>query len=305
MRWQVALIAASLVGVVAVDAGLIVLHDAATPYDAQQALTEFRRQAVAAATPEPTRSAGTTPRPTAIGPSASSKPAATTVAPGQGAAATTASAGPRPATSPVAAAREVSPGVYRYATSGHEEVDALGGARHDYPAETAVSYRSGGCGSEDRWQPLKERYSLNTLCRGRQGLEARESVQRREFFGQSEEQVLVCAPGLVLLPDDPRPGRASSGSCRSDDTTAALTARVVDVSPMTVGGRSVQAIHMQVDGTLSGSTRGSTHREEWFTRDGLLLRAVATTDTDRDTSAGVVHYSETYDIRLESLEPQR
>lgn len=287
-----------------VDAGLIVLHDEATPYDAQQALTEFRRQDAATPTPEPTLSGPSTPRPTATAPGPFGGPSA--FAPGAPTKQSTAVAsGPRPTTTAGTAGREVAPGVYRYATAGHEEVDALGGARHDYPAETAVSYRRGGCGSEDRWQPLKERYSLNTLCRGPQGLEARGSVQRREFFGQSEEQVLACAPGLVLVPDEPLAGRSSAGTCRSDDTTVALTARVVDVSPMTVGGRRVEAIHLRVDGTLSGSTRGSTHREEWFTREGLLLRGTATTDTDRDTSAGVVHYSETFDIRLESLEPRR
>lgn len=197
------------------------------------------------------------------------------------------------------------PGVYSYATVGHEQVDALGGARHDYPAESAMSYTRSGCGSEDKWQPLKERYSLNLLCRGAGGLEARRSVQRREFFGQSEEQVLVCSAGLVLVPDRPRPGQTSSGQCRSDDTAVALTVRVVDTVPMTVGGRRTEAVHIRVDGTLSGSTRGSTRREEWFTPAGLLLRGTATTDTDRDTSPGTVHYYETFDMRLTSLDPQR
>lgn len=304
MSRKIALIAASLVVVLAVDVSLILLHDEATPYDAQQALTDFRRQPAVPPGPQATSSV----RATAV-PTAAVRPRRTGPAPsanaGVPAPSRSTGAGPQPAPTTGAAGGEVRPGVYRYATSGYEEVDALGGARHDYPAQTAVSYRPGGCGSEDRWQPLRERYSLNTLCRGPQGLEARRSVQRREFFGQSEEQVLVCAPGLVLVPDDPRPGRTFSGTCRSDDTVVTLTVRVVGESTVAIGSRSVQAIHVRVDGTLTGSTRGTTQREEWFTKEGLLLRGTGTTETDRDTSPGTVHYSETFDIRLESLEPQR
>lgn len=297
MRWREVAVAAALVGIVGLDTGLVVFHDRATPYDAEQALSDFRAQAGAEGVPAAT--APGAPSPTASPAERAARAAASAVA-----APLTPSARPRPSQA-TAAVPEVTAGVYRYATSGHEEVNVLGGARHDYPAETAMSYRHSGCGSEDRWQPLKERYSLNTLCRGNHGLEAGESIQRREFFGQSEEQVLVCGPGLVIVPTRPRPGAATAGSCKSDDTVVRLTVRVVDVADVTVGGRRTASVHVHVDGRLTGSTRGSTSREEWFTSSGLLLRGTATTETDRDTSAGVVHYSETYDIRLESLEPQR
>jgi hypothetical protein len=298
MRWREVAVAAALVGIVGVDTGLVVFHDRATPYDAEQALTDFRAQAGADGS-VPASTAPGSPSPTASPAERAARAAASTVAapPTPGA-----SLPPSAVAAPVS---EVTPGVYRYATSGHEQVDVLGGARHDYPAETAMTYRRSGCGSEDRWQPLKERYSLNTLCRSKHGLEAGESIQRREFFGQSEEQVLVCAPGLVIVPTRPRPGDTSAGSCKSDDTVVRLTVKVVDLAEVTVGGRRVASVHVHVDGRLTGSTRGSTSREEWFTSSGLLLRGTASTETDRDTSAGVVHYSETYDIRLESLDPQR
>ena len=298
-----AVVAALLLAVVGVDASVLLLHDRATPYAADQAVLDFRRETAASGVPSPSpgsaRSAPATPAGArAVRSTLSAHPTATARSAVRVAPSTAAPAGRAPS-------GHVAEGVYRYATSGHEQVDALGGARHDYPAESAVTYRHGGCGDEDRWQPLKERYSANTVCRGAHGLEARVSVQRRQFFGQSEEQDLVCAPGLLLVPDQPRPGQASSGSCRSSDTVVQLSVTVRDVGPMTVGSRQVVAVHVTVDAQLTGSTRGTTHREEWFTRDGLLVRGTSTTETDRDTSAGVVHYSEVYDLRLESLDPER
>jgi hypothetical protein len=195
--------------------------------------------------------------------------------------------------------------VYTYDTAGHEEVDVLGGSRHDYPAESTVTYRRTGCGSEDRWQPLKERFSTDEVCATARGHELRRSVQRRSFFNQSEEQVLVCDPGLVLVPAEPRAGQVSRGTCRSDDTVATLTFRVVEVARQLVGGRAVDCVHVSAEAQLTGATRGSTLRDIWFTRAGQLVRSHATTETDRDTSAGTVHYSETYDLRLRSLDPQR
>ena len=49
------------------------------------------------------------------------------------------------------------PGVYAYLTVGHEEIDALAGARHDYPEVTYIIITAEACGPSARWQPLQER----------------------------------------------------------------------------------------------------------------------------------------------------
>lgn len=181
----------------------------------------------------------------------------------------------------------------------------MGGSRHDYPAESVVTYHRSACGTENRWQPLEERDSANLTCRGPDGLELRSSTHRSTFFGQSEETVLVCSPGLVLVPDSPRPGSASSGSCRSEDSHLALTIRVVEVTTLQVAGKRTEVVHIRIDGRLTGSTRGTTRNDEWVTPAGLMVRATAATETDRDTSTGTVHYSEAYELSLESLQPER
>lgn len=298
MRVPVRLVAPALALVFVIGVAAALLHDDATPYDAEQALEEFRA--------EPSASAVASARPSVEATSAAVSVASIAARPTArrtGPAGVAAAPARRPSAAP--SAQELEPGVYTYATSGHEEVDALGGSRHDYPAQTTVTYLRTACGRTDRWQPLQERVSTDDVCRTAAGAELRRSVQRRSFFGQTEEQVLICQPGLVLVPTGARPGSTTRGECRSDDTVAALTFRFVGFERALVGGRSIEVLHLSTAGRLTGSTRGSTSREGWFTRSGLLVRVRATTDSVRDTSAGTVRYTETYELRLQSLDPQR
>ncbi|MBC7373839.1 MAG: hypothetical protein H7323_07610, partial [Frankiales bacterium] len=167
--------------------------------------------------------------------------------------------------------RQVTPGVYSYATEGSEQVDALGGAQHDYPATTTVTYTRSGCGTTERWQPLQERVGESLECAGAGGSELRGSFQQREFFGRSQAERYICDPGAPLLPRDPQPGRTTRGSCRSDDSMLALTTTVIALESLDVGGTAVPVVHLRVAGTLTGSTRGRSDRELWLARaDGLL-----------------------------------
>jgi hypothetical protein len=83
--------------------------------------------------------------------------AATTDGPATTAPATTAPATSAPVetTHPAAPSRRLpSPGVYVYATTGSESVDALAGTDHDYPAETTITVLRAGCGVVLRWVAL-------------------------------------------------------------------------------------------------------------------------------------------------------
>ncbi len=301
MRRNEAVLATVLTLLLLAGGGIVYFHDDPRPFTPSQALSEFRAGGGAgSAAPTPVAS-----RPAQPNASSAAVPGSRPAAP-QSAPTTAPTSQPRaPATPQARAAQsDVEPGVYDYATEGYEQID-VGGARHDYPTDSAVTYRRGGCGTVDVWQPLEGRVSTNTLCRGARGIEPRQSVQRREFYGQSETQDLVCSPGLALVPSRPVPGSTQRGECRSDDTLLRLTVRVIDANPAVVGGTRTQAVHLRVTGTLTGSTRGTTDREEWFTPAGLLLRVVAISDTDRDTAGGVVNYKESYRLALKSLRPQR
>ena len=199
----------------------------------------------------------------------------------------------------------MTPGVYSYATEGSEQVDALGGARHDYPASSTITYTRSGCGTTERWQPLQERIGESLECAGADGSELRGSFQRREFFGRSQVVRYTCSPGAPLLPRDPQPGRVTRGGCRSDDSTLALTTTVVALESLNVDGTAVPVVHLRIAGTLTGSTRGRSDRDVWLARaDGLLVQADSRTDTDADTEGGTVRYQESYRLRLSSLTPR-
>jgi len=210
------------------------------------------------------------------------------------------------APAPAATAAEVPRGVYRYATEGGEEVDALGGARHDYPASTTITYARAGCGSEERWQPLEGRVGVTRQCAGAGGSELRGTYQEREFFGQRQSKTYACDPGVLVRPRDPRPSATWTGRCTTDDSTIALTVRVVALERLDVGGSAVEVTRLQIAGVLSGSTRGRSNREVWVrTSDGLLVQATGDTDTKADTTGGEVRYQERYRLRLQSLTPRR
>lgn len=307
--------------------------DTATVLDEQTAIEAFRAEQSAAPqntapqntapqtasrTAAPQTAAGTGPNasppvtaPVAAatsGPSSPARPtpAAVAAAPAPGRTSSPqAPSTPTPAGRTQAQRREVTPGVYPYATEGSEQVDALGGARHDYPASTTITYSRSGCGTVERWQPLKERVGESLECAGAAGSELRGSVQQREFFGRSETKRYTCDPGVPLLPRDPQPGRTTKGSCRSEDSMLALTTTVVALESLDVGGTAVPVVHLRVTGALTGSTRGRSDRELWLARsDGLLVQTVARTDTDADTEGGTVRYQESYRLRLTSLTPR-
>lgn len=289
-------------------AGIAVLAlrgaDTTTTYDEQAALDGFRAGSSPTPGPSPTAVASPSTAPSAAaGPTSAAS--STAPSPAAGVRASAAASAPAVAgASPVA--DEVEPGVYRYDTEGFEEVDALGGARHDYPDSSTITYSRAGCGTEERWRPLEERVGVTQTCAGAEGEEVRSTYQQREFFGQSQSETYTCAPGSLVLPDDPRPGRTWRGSCRSDDSTFTLDGRVVALEELVVGGTRVPVVRVAISGTLTGSTRGRSNREVWLARaNGLLVQAVADTDTDADTAGGTVRYRESYRLRLQSLTPSR
>jgi len=196
------------------------------------------------------------------------------------------------------------PGVYSYATTGYESVDALGGSRHDYPATTTITYSPTACGLEERWRPLEGRFGANLICDGGTGREMRTTQQERTFFGNVAAQLLVCDDGLTLLPDEPKVGDQWARQCTGPDTQVLLAGSVLGLEELQVGGTPVPVVHVLLEGTSSGRGVGTTRREVWLQKGtGLVVKAVGATDTSSDSLAGTTSYEERYEIVLQSLEP--
>lgn len=200
------------------------------------------------------------------------------------------------------------PGVYVYATTGRAEVDALTGAAHTYPAETALTVTVEGCGARLRWEGVRERWEERLLCPSSDGLALVEMRTYREFFGQGDERTYRCDEGAVELPTalDARfsANCSTPGTSQSGATTISYEGRVIGTEAVTVGGQEHRAVHVRLQGRFSGSTEGEQTTDRWLLPGGLLAREERRQRTISDSVVGSVTYQETYTIELLSTEPR-
>lgn len=207
---------------------------------------------------------------------------------------------------PTAAAAPSLPasGVYVYDTEGSEQLDALGGAGYTYPSQTTVTVGPEGCGFRERWQPLSERYDERLRCPRADGSEALPSrVVHHEFFHVSDTRTFTCDAGSLIEPADRR--ATWSGRCRAPGIESSVVGAVVGVETLTVAGTPVPAVHVRIDDTVAGDSRGTATYDYWLAvRDGLLVRQHQLVDTENASPFGPVHYHEEFTLRLTSLQPR-
>jgi hypothetical protein len=200
------------------------------------------------------------------------------------------------------------PGVYQYTTSGSEHIDALGGTTHDYPATTTITVTSSGCGVQSRWDALQERWNTRQLCLADGGIVSGAYTDFHRFYGQDDRTDWTCAPAYVLVPPAPAAGALWHGTCDDGDgTKEATTLSVMGLEDVTVSGVTVPAVHVRrvEDDTATDGTAHTT-TDQWFdARSGLVLREVATSSSTTSTLVGQVHYTEQYELKILSLDPQR
>jgi hypothetical protein len=196
-------------------------------------------------------------------------------------------------------------GVYSYATSGHDAVDALTGARHDYPDTTTVTVTRTACGVRLRWDVAAERWDSWDWCAEDGGIRVAGWSGFHQFFGVGARNDYVCTGDLRPL--DAEPGTTWDLVCRAGDRdTSSYLATVVARTSVSIGGAAVPALHVRYDVTVDGVSVGAQTVEEWYrTADGLLLRRVVTTDTRQQTAIGETAFEERATIELRSVDPRR
>ncbi len=195
-------------------------------------------------------------------------------------------------------------GVYVYDTTGTEQVDVLGGDSHEYPAETAMTVMTEGCGVRTTWAPLDGRSETMLLCLRNGGAVLRETTTVHSFFRQSQATPYVCEPEVWWVPPD---GVSEwSGQCTSSDRTTDRVARVVATDSFVVDGEARDAVHVRYTDTLAGASTGTVTGDLWLDRrTGLILRQRLRVDSRNDTVVGEVVFIEELELSLRSLEPLR
>ena len=257
-----------------------------TEVGVEEAVDRYREQ-IGATTNDPP---ATTASPATTAAPATTAPAATTALTIEADAVTTTAAPVVPSLVP--------PGVYQYATSGFDRVDALTGARHEYPEITTVTVVPYGCGVRLRWDVAVERWDSWDWCLDSGGVRQTGWVGYHEFFDTAGRNDYTCD-------GDPRPLDAPAGTtwamtCRmADRTTSSFTGTVIERTTLTVAGTEIAVLHVRYDVDVVGESSGHQSVEGWYrTTDGLAVREHLTIATKQDTVIGITNFDESYTIDL-------
>jgi len=246
-------------------------------------LREYRRSTQPSPLPPPPSAAATT---------TSVVPATTTTA--VSASPTTTIAVPAPPVQPA-------PGIYRYTTTGGDAVDALGGASHQYPATSTITVTVDGCATTQRWTAAAERWDELTTCAADGGVQLQRFVSLHRFFGADDTETATCDG--QARPLEATAGTTWTARCVDGDETATWTGTVIGTETAMVGGQSVDVEHVVV--TIDdGDARDSQRTETWYLAGtDLVVRRISDIATTEGSLVGDVHYTEHYEMTLESLSP--
>jgi hypothetical protein len=209
--------------------------------------------------------------------------------------------------SPSAAPVLPTPGVYVYATTGHEQLSTPGSSR-SYPAQTTITVTPAGSGCQsDRWDPLEQHWEEYRLCYGPGPASNMESASSYvSFYGIGDTTSMTCAQPAYWRPPTTAAGARWTYTCTSSGTTYASVGTVVGTGSVAVGGQAVPAVHLHVDTTFSGSEQGDNPEDMWLAlSDSLVLRLSGSVQASESTGPfGHVGYQEAFDLQLTSLTPQ-
>lgn len=197
----------------------------------------------------------------------------------------------------------IAEGVYVYRTSGHDEVDTLGGSRHDYPSETTVTVRHEGSCSNVRWDVLRERWDERKTCDRGDRVDLVALTAYHEFFRKGDVREFRCE-GTFDRPGA-KPGDVWTNRCAGSDQVSTTTIRAVGHETLTIDGRPVEAARLSLDIDVQGEQKGHAQADLWRSiGTGLLLKEKRAHDSEGGSAVGPVKYSERYEITLASLSPR-
>ena len=199
-----------------------------------------------------------------------------------------------------------SPGVYRYRTSGNEQL-SFGGISRTFPTSSNMIVTGSECAME-RWEPIEQHMEGVEECRLKNGAYALTSLfTYEEIAGTKTNQVITCPTTAYLLPADEHSGERWHATCHSAGLNVAFSGSVVGGSSVEIGGTRVPAVHTRLLLTFAGSESGTNPCDYWVSpKDGLVLSERETVSLYQPAGPlGSVHYTESMAIALDSLTPVR
>lgn len=203
-------------------------------------------------------------------------------------------------------ARIPPPGVYRYRTSGSEQL-SIGSIDRTFPATTDMIVTDGKCATM-KWEPLEQHVEGLVECPLEDGaLSITSAPSYEQIAGTQTTSVIHCPAGAYLVPPHPYTGERWRTTCHSTGGSIVFSGQVVGWSSVVVGGRQVPALHTRLTLSFSGSQSGTNPNDYWVSlQDGLVLRQRETVDVSQKAGPmGPVRYAEQMAITLTSLAPIR
>jgi len=206
----------------------------------------------------------------------------------------------------VAGAGLPQPGVYQYRTSGGEQL-SVAGIHRAFPASTNMIVTEGTCATV-QWQALQQHVEQIVECSQPDGsLTLASATTTEQIATDSNTTVMVCDKETFIVPPDRHVGERWSSSCHQDHSVVRLKGQVIGPAHVTVGTKSVAAIHTRFTLYFAGSEQGVSPTDVWIApADGLILRQRESVSIAQASGPlGSIRYSETMNVALRSLVPSR
>ncbi len=204
------------------------------------------------------------------------------------------------------------PGVYVYATRGHEVSHVLGTRRHAYPRRTTITVTSTSARCvRARWDALASRWDASTACLRADGADWRLAslAEEHAFAGHVDRRTYVCTPASTARPprpDELRVGASWTSRCAIEGTTTADRTVVLGPRTLVQDGRKLRTWLVRTRTTVSGDTVGTGTALTWVLPGSrLVVRRVVRNASTTDTIVGDVAYEERYTLALTSTRPLR
>ncbi len=199
-----------------------------------------------------------------------------------------------------------SPGVYRYRTSGDEQL-SFGGIGRTFPPTTEMVVTGSGCATVT-WYPLEQHTEGLVVCPvGRDALTMTSATSNEDIAGIDVSQTFNCPAGAYFVPPAPSRGEEWHATCREAGQHVALTGEVVGPARVDVGRQAVPALHVRLTLSFSGSETGTNPTDYWVsTKDGLILVEHESVEVRQATGPlGNVRYTEQVRLAVDSVAPIR
>jgi hypothetical protein len=207
------------------------------------------------------------------------------------------------------------PGVYSYQGTGTDSLSLPPLSQAEGPTlPGTVAFQTDGCWS------FRIDYSTNhwqswTYCARPKGLvQTGEMVWQRWRVGPVAETNLTtlrCSPALVIIPSAPEVNKVWPAHCSGTSTQIPGTLITVGATrflghpTLTIAGRKIPSVHIEVQWRLSGPQIGIERDDLWLdARSGLPLRNRRSIDVRTRTPFGSSTYTENGQFVLGGLTPR-